>query len=243
MFLRREEFFYSIRKRRERERGEDKQAFKTVFHFPLINFPRKYFPVGFHSKEKKVIIIITKTIASKILKTLLVILSFLSKKSVIDQKRNVNSWRMFRDEEDRSMTINSKNRLMSPRVKKLINYSFIQVSLPSMGIEFKGWKINKLETRRFEDRTNVFNRVSRQSVAIIATIATTMLPVTLFLFFHSRHDSRGIIKNGRGCEPLRELDNGGLCSSLCVSAIENNARLRPPCILPSCIIAACKRSR
>lgn len=167
------------------------------------------------------------------------ILSFLSKKSVIDQKRNVNSWRMFRDEEDRSMTINSKNRLMSPRVKKLINYSFIQVSLPSMGIEFKGWKINKLETRRFEDRTNVFNRVSRQSVAIIATIATTMLPVTLFLFFHSRHDSRGIIKNGRGCEPLRELDNGGLCSS----AIENNARLRPPCILPSCIIAACKRSR
>lgn len=83
--------------------------------------------MGFHSKEKKVIIIITKTIASKILKTLLVILSFLSKKSVIDQKRNVNSWRMFRDEEDRSMTINSKNRLMSPRVKKLINYSFIQV--------------------------------------------------------------------------------------------------------------------
>lgn len=201
--------------------------------------------MGFHSKEKKVIIIITKTIASKILKILL-ILSFLLKKSVIDQKRNVNSWRMFRDEEDRSMTINSldsKNRLMSPKVKKLINYSFIQVSLPSMGIEFKGWKINKLETRRFEDRTNVFNRVSRQSVAIIATIATTMLPVTLFLFFHSRHDSHGIIKNGRGCEPLRELDNGGLCSSLCVSAIENNARLRPPCILPSCIIAACKRSR
>lgn len=85
--------------------------------------------MGFHSKEKKVIIIITKTIASKILKILL-ILSFLLKKSVIDQKRNVNSWRMFRDEEDRSMTINSldsKNRLMSPSVKKLINYSFIQV--------------------------------------------------------------------------------------------------------------------
>lgn len=102
--------------KRERERGENKQAFKTVFHFPLINFPRKYFPVGFHSKEKKVIIIITKTIASKILKTLL-ILSFLSKKSVIDQKRNVNPRRVFWDEEDRSMTINSldsKNRLMSP---------------------------------------------------------------------------------------------------------------------------------
>lgn len=120
-------FLFHQEKERERERGEDKQAFKTVFHFPLINFPRKYFPVGFHSKEKKVIIIITKTIASKILKTLLVILSFLLKKSVIDQKRNINSWRMFRDEEDRSMTINSKNRLMSPRVKKLINYSFIQV--------------------------------------------------------------------------------------------------------------------
>lgn len=153
---------------------------------------------------------------------------------------------MFRDEEDRSMTINSldsKNRLMSPSVKKLINYSFIQVyHLWAQNLRV-GKLIRILETRRFEDRTNVFNRVSRQSIAIIATIATTMLPVTLFLFFHSRHDSRGIIKNGRGCEPLRELDNGGLCSSLCVSAIENNARLRPPCILPSCIIAACKRSR